>query len=159
METKQQKGPRNRKLTVVVDAHTLYNLPPTEINVDAHTALSGDDGLENGFGDRNKTYETEVFLNYKMKWDIEVADKNGKDKDYLVQLHSVYHNPVKGNPNFFDGELIYSKDNGKTVEATVINRPILPDMEENYTIYFRITYSNISHYFPLDPKLRIRPQQ
>lgn len=166
METKQevsQKGdlkrPRNRKVTVVVQASALYYLPPTEPNVDAHTALTGDDGFENRFGDRNKTFETEVYLNYKMKWDIEVADKNGADKDFRVQLHSVYHNPVSGNPNFFGSELILSKDNGKTVEATVINAPILPDLDEDYTIYFRITHSNISRYFPLDPKLKIRAGQ
>ena len=164
METKEEtnqtealKGPRNRKLTVVVDAAALYYLPPTEPNVDAHTALTRDDGFENRFGDRNKSFETEVYLNYKMKWDIKAADKNGVDKDFRVQLHSVYHNPVSGNPNFFDSELILSKDNGKTVEATVVNPPILPDLEENYTIYFRITYSNISRYFPLDPKLKINP--
>ena len=163
METKEEtspeqvvKGPRNTKLTVVVEASKLYGLPPTEPNVDLYTALEGDDGFGSDFGDRNKNFETKVFLNYKMSWDIKTSDKNGVDRGYSVGLYSVYHNPVSGNPNFFNSTEILSKNNGNTVEATVVNAPILPGMDENYTIYFWVKYGNgLPTYFPLDPKLKI----
>jgi len=162
METKEQinqaqgvKGARNRRLTVSVMAHDLYQLPPTEPNVDKYTALIGDDGFESRYGDQNKSFETGVYMGYKMIWDIEAANKNGEDRGYDVELYSVYHNPTPGNPNFFSTPELYPGKNKKTIQGTIVNSPLLPDIDDNYTIYFSITYNGVPHYYPLDPKLRI----
>lgn len=149
------KNPRNRRLTVKVKARDLYPLPPTEPNVDANSSLIGDDGFESRFGDQSKSFETGVYMGYEMIWDIEAVDKNGVDKGYDVNLYSIYHNPVPGNPNFFSTPELFPKNNKKTIRGTIVNSPLLPDIDDNYTIYFSITYNGVPHYFPIDPKLKI----
>lgn len=153
-QSKAVKTPKNRHLDVIVKAQELYSLSPTERNVDDKTALIDDEGFASGFGDPKKNYETLVYKDYQVTWDIKVEDKNGRDKGYDVDLVSITHNQTPGNPNFFNENQLNPGGNKKTITGTITNTPILPDMDDFYTINFQIMYEGVPHYFPLDPKLK-----
>ena len=154
-QSKAVKKPKNRHLDVIVKAHELYALPSTKRNVDDKTALIDDEGFASGFGDPKKNYETLVFKDYQVTWDIKVEDKNGQDKGYDVDLVSISHNPKPStNPNFFDHDPLVPDGNKKTITGTIANSPLLPDLEDNYTINFQIMYEGVPRSFPLDPKLK-----
>ncbi len=162
METKEKtnptKGvntPRSRRVDVIVQAHELYPLRPTEKNTDDHTALSDDTGFSSEFGDSNRNYETEVFKDFQMTWDIKAANNNGSDKDYKVELVSVTHNPKPPtNPNLFNQNKLVPKpgSNKKSINGTIVHASPSP---EDYTIHFQIFYKDKDPKpFHLDPKLR-----
>ena len=154
-QSKAVKKPKNRHLDVIVKAKELYALPPTERNVDDKTALIDDVGFASGFGEPKKNYQTLVFKDYQMTWDIKVEDKNGRDKDYDVELVSISHNSTPpDNPNFFNENKLEPDGNNKTITGTITNTPNLPDLDDNYTINFNIVYEGVSNSFPLDPKLK-----
>jgi len=162
METKKEtnpekavKKPKNKLLTLIVKAQELYPLPPNEPNVDANTSLSNDDGFGSGFGTTKKNFETHVFKNFKITWDIEVENKTEKDKEYKVELVSINHNPKPStNPNLFDHNPLTPKpkSNNKSIQGTIVNAPSSP---ENYTINFQILKNDKDpHPFHIDPKLK-----
>ncbi len=151
------KQPKDGTINITVKAHQLYPLSPTETNVDEYSYLLDDDGFESRYGVSNKNYETGVYLNKKITWNIEAADKNGADREYDVELVSVTHNSKTGNPNFFDNEtLVPTGNNKKKITGTVVNAPLLPDIDDNYTIHFTISHNSRVNPFPLDPKLKIK---
>ena len=150
--------PKNRKVTVTVKAKNLFDLPypPSETKIDEFTALTDDEGYSSEYGDKNKDYETLVFMNYEMIWDIELDDKNGTDRGYSVALKSVSHNPTAGNPQFFTSNpLNVGRD--KKVRGTIALNPNLQNPDDSYTINFTISDGTNTLDFPLDPKLRISP--
>lgn len=154
---KAKKKAKNRKVELIVKAHELYALPPTEKNVDANTSLSDDEGYTSEFGESNSKYETIVFKNFIMTWDIEVENK--KDKNYNVELVSITHNPKpSGNPNIFDVNPLKPKkySNNKSIFGTVVHASPSP---EDYTIHFQIFKNDKDpHTFHLDPKLKVNPE-
>jgi hypothetical protein len=161
-ETNQVKGVKNKKnrqVDVIVKAHDLYPLHPTEKNVDDNTELLDDEKHKSSFGASKKNYETIVFMGFDMKWDIEVEYKNGEDKDYNVELVSVTHNPKpSGNPNLFDVNPLKPKkhSNNKSIYGTIVHSSPSP---EDYTIHFQIFKNDKDpHPFHLDPKLKINPE-
>ena len=154
-QSKAVKTPKNRHLDVIVKAHELYALPSTKQNLDDKTALIDDEGFESGFGEPKKNYETLVFKDYQVTWDIKVEDKNGRDKGYDVELVSISHNTTPpDNPNFFNENQLKPGGNKKTITGTITKLPHFPDIDDNYTINFNIVYDGVPHYFPLDPKLK-----
>lgn len=154
------KTPKNRKVTVTVKAKALFDLPypPSETQIDDNTALTDDDGFSSTYGDKNKDYETIVFMNYDMVWDIALSDKNGVDRGYSVALKSVSHNPVTGNPQFFTSNPI-NVGRDKKVRGTISLDPNLPNKDDSYTINFTISDGSTTLDFPLDPKLKISTGQ
>ncbi len=119
--------PKNRRVTLTVKAKDLFtesNYPPTEGQMDDCTALSDDEGYASDYGNANKDYETLVYMNYQMGWDIDASDKNGVDRGYTVALASVSHNPVAGNPQFFTSNPLNVGTN-KKVTGTIANNPNL----------------------------------
>jgi len=153
-QTKELKTPRSRRVDVIVKAQDLYPLPPTEKNVDANTALSDDEGYTSEFGDTNRNYETIVFKNFEMSWDIEVENKN--DKEYKVELISIKHDlKPPTNPNLFDHNPLLPKpgSNKKSIHGIIVSSS--PSAEE-YTIHFQIFKNDKDpHLFHLDPKLKV----
>lgn len=159
-------NPHDRSIRVIVKAKELYesNNPNDEGIMDANTRLVEDGGLESGFGNSNKNFETTVFMNKRICWSIELADPNGEDLHYSVSLSKVFHNPTAGNPNFFNQEELVVNSDTKKVCGTISRSPIISDMDDNYTIEFYVGYSNTTPQggtqsgmvkLELDPKLRI----
>jgi len=139
----------------MVQASKLYNLasyPPTEQQMDDLTTLVDGVGFGSGFGDPNKDFRTDVFLNCNVTWKILAASPTGYDKNYEIALRSVFHNPEKGNPNFFDQESLPVGRDGN-VTGTIISMGNLQD--ENYTIRFTIKYGTSTYEYNLDPKLKV----
>lgn len=154
------KTPKNRQVTITVKAKTLFNLPypPTKEQIDDNTALTDDEGYSSTFGNENKDFETLVFMNFDMIWDIKLDDKNGTDRGYSVALKSVSHDPKAGNPQFFTSNpLTVGRD--KKVRGTIAINPHLENPDDSYTINFSISNGPTTLDFPLDPKLRISPGQ
>ena len=160
METKEEtsqasikKTAKDQTIVVSVQAEQLYGLAPTEANIDKHTALVDGDGFGSEFGDRNKDFETEVFMNKKITWSIQ------SDNDlFTCALVSVTHNPTDGNPQFFNRNPIPVRKDG-TVQGVIARNPNLTNKDDSYTINFTITFSGVTLPYPLDPKLRISVSQ
>lgn len=149
--------PKNREITITVEAKNLYGEPQVDSFVDKYTALSDDEGFSNRFGDSNVFYETGVFPGYNVTWKIEMANPNGEDKSYNVQLISVKHNPTKGNPNFFESEELFPGENLKQITGTISRAAANKTKPDTYTINFGICKDNTNwKNYPLDPKLQIR---
>lgn len=161
-----KNNPHDRSITVVVKAKDLFNYPTdiTKQVVDDYTSLVEDGGLESRFGDSNKDFETIVFMNKNICWSIETADPNGEDRGYSVELVKVFHNPTPGNPNFFTSDPLNVNQRTGKVCGTISRSPILPDMDDNYTIEFVIGHSTGPNQggmvrIDLDPKLKISAGQ
>ena len=155
-------NPRDRSITLTVKAKELYkkkNYPPSEDQIDANTSLLEDGGLESRFGDANKNFETNVFMNKKIIWSIALSDPDGDDKDYRVHLDYVKHTPEAGNPNFFDSENIIADPVTGKITGTISKNPNLPNKDDSYTINFIITGPQMSKEYILDPKLKISTRQ
>ena len=158
--------PRDRSIALIVKAKELFNLtvPVTKPLMDELTSIVEDGGFSSGFGNPNKDFETTVFMNKKVCWSIEADDPNGEDKGYIISLDKVFHNPTPSNPNFFNEDpLNVNRKTGK-VCGTIARSPLLPDMDDNYTIQFEIRHDISSHQsaiklFNLDPKLKINIKQ
>jgi len=152
-------NPRDRDITVTVKAKELYNetnYPPTETQMDNNTSLIEDGGLGSGYGNANKDFETIVFMNKRICWSIEASDPNGVDRGYTVSLIEVFHNPTPvTNPNFFNSNPLRVNPGTGNVCGTISRSPILPDMDDNYTIQFSIAHGTTTKTYNLDPKLRI----
>lgn len=148
---------KNRKITIQVEAEKLYMSPPADPWVDKFTALTDDEGFSSPFGDANARFETGVYMDYTVTWVIEVAFQDGEDKGYDVRLNSIYHEPTKGNPNFFNSEELYPVKNPKEIVGTISKDPGLENKSDTYTIYFAISDSkgNWQNY-PLDPRLKMK---
>ena len=151
-------NPRDRSIAVTVKAKDLYNeinYPPTETQMDSNTYLLEDGGSRSGFGSPNKNFETIVFMNKRICWSIEILDPNGADRGYTVALIEVFHNPTEGNPNFFNTDpLPVNRGTGK-VCGTIARSPLLPDMDDSYTIQFTVHDGTTTKTYNLDPKLKI----
>ena len=150
------KTPKDADITITVKAKDLFPMPLSEQNVDNNTYLLDDEGFESRYGVSNKNYQTGVYLNKKITWNIKVADKNGDDKDYDVELVEIIHNPGDNNPDFFNGIIPKPGNNKKKISATIINEPSTSDLMDNYTIYFKIIHGENWNTFPLDPKLKMK---
>jgi len=152
-------NPRDRDITVIVKAKDLYNetdYPPTEAQMDNNTSLLEDGGLGNDFGNPNKNFETIVFMNKRVCWTITLNDPLGVDKGYTIALVEVFHNPTEGNPNFFNTDpLTVNRGTGK-VCGTIARSPLLPDMDDSYTIQFTVHDGTTTKTYNLDPKLRVK---
>ena len=74
-----------------------------------------------------------------------------------MALVDVVHNPTPPtNPNFFDSNDPLPVNPGTGNVCGRISRvPILPDMDDNYTIQFSIKNGTTTKNYNLDPKLRI----
>ena len=156
--------PKDRTIRLIVQANKLYNSDVTDQDIDDYTSLVEDDGLGNGFGDPNKDFETIVFMNKNVCWSIEMNDPNGDDQHYSVSLSKVIHKPNAGNPNFFTSESLDVNDKTGKVCGTISRNPILPDMDDSYTIEFYVGYGEKTQQggqvsgmikVELDPKLKI----
>ena len=155
-------NPRDRSITVTVKAKDLYNetnYPPTETQMDANTSLLEDGGLGSGYGDPNKNFETIVFMNKRICWSIAVSDPNGVDRGYTVALVEVFHNPTEGNPNFFNSNPLQVNSGTGNVCGTIARSPILPDMDDSYTIQFTVHDGTTTKTYNLDPKLKMNPTE
>lgn len=149
---------KDRTVTITVMVKDLYNLRPTEVNVDHYTSLSGDDGFGNEFGDSNHDFETEAFKNFNVIWNIEASAPNGVDADYDLSLDYVEHNPSPANPNFFTEDRLDVKSNGM-IRGKISDDVTDNSRDDNYTIYFTIVppvgVAGGPQTFPIDPKIRI----
>ena len=162
METKEKMGAAeavptrgNKTICIYVQANKLYNLrnyPPTEQQMDDLTALRDESALESGYGDANKDFQTDVFLNYNVTWEIFATNPTGEDRGYEVALRSVFHNPTKGNPNFFNQDSLPVGRDGN-VTGQIVSLGNLQD--ENYTIKFTVKYGSSTYEYNLDPKLKV----
>lgn len=158
-------NPRDRTIRVIVQANKLFNSDLYESDVDNFTSLVEDGGLGNGFGDTNRDFETIVFMNKNICWSIEINDPSGEDKNYSVNLSSVFHNSEQGNPNFFSKEKLDVHPGTGLVCGVISKNPDLTNKDDNYTIEFDITYSTQNPPLStiksvlLDPKLKISVRQ
>lgn len=139
---------------VTVRAHELFNLPPTDANIDALTVLTDDEGYECQYGAKNMDFETIVYHDKDVIWDITTADPNGEDHDYTVALVSVEHKDIPNNAHFFGSGPLFPSEDG-TIKGQILDNPDTPELEDIYNINFTIKHNSITRAFPLDPKLRV----
>jgi hypothetical protein len=164
METKEEtmldfadKIPQQNRIKIHVKAKNLYNLIPSELNVDKFTYLE-DSISRNKFGDSNHDFKTKVYNNQDMCWDISHNTQQSEDGIYTVRLDYLEHNQSSGNPNFFkEDRLMVQKG---TIKGKISINPLKPPVVDDiYTIYLTITppigVAGGPQTFPVDPKLRI----
>jgi hypothetical protein len=147
----------DRTINVYVKAKELFEVgqTATEDQIDTRTALTVNHGTD-GQSDwtKHKNYEVTVYMNKQVTWDIKRFSPSGDDKEYEVKLVSVNHMPERGNPNFFNEEILNVGSDGN-ITATITNDPQLTNNDDSYTIKFTITYDGKEIPYVLDPKLKI----
>ena len=148
--------PRDRHISITVETDELWKkqYPRTpKSDIDDCVAITDDSGFGSPYRSPKKDFETEVYPGKKVKWTI----ANQNVSRIVVMLHSVSHNPTKGNPYYFDHNPLNVGKDG-SVEGTIMNLGNLPD--DNYTINFILKNldTDEKRTYPIDPKLKIRPQ-
>ena len=151
------KKAKDRTITLTVKASDLWAKGPsaTQKQIDKYTKIENDGGKEAGYGDDKKNFNTNVWKEKHVTWDIVAKSPNGDDNGYEASIVSISQKDGS-NTEFFKGMPLKPKSYG----------PIKGKVEkgdtgdhDHYSINFCITNFNVDKNrditFSLDPKLSI----